>query len=167
MKFIKIILLVFLFPLITGSTEHKFYVSITKIEYVAESESLQIITQFFIDDIEEVLQKRYRRDVSLGTTKETEEDVVLLEKYILQKLKISVNGAPVALDYLGIEYDIDLVKSFIEVAGVKEFKSVEIEFKALTEIFTEQQNIIHFKTSEKRKSLILDIDNPKGVLNFN
>jgi hypothetical protein len=103
----------------------------------------------------------------LGTTKETEEDVVLLEKYILQKLKISVNGAPVALDYLGIEYDIDLVKSFIEVAGVKEFKSVEIEFKALTEIFTEQQNIIHFKTSEKRKSLILDIDNPKGVLNFN
>ncbi|MGK0428186.1 MAG: hypothetical protein ACJAUR_002304 [Ulvibacter sp.] len=167
MKFIKIILLVFLFPLITGSTEHKFYVSITKIEYVAESESLQIITQFFIDDIEEVLQKRYRPDVSLGTTKETEEDVVLLEKYILQKLKISVNGAPVALDYLGIEYDIDLVKSFIEVAGVKEFKSVEIEFKALTEIFTEQQNIIHFKTSEKRKSLILDIDNPKGVLNFN
>ena len=89
MKFIKIILLVFLFPLITGSTEHKFYVSITKIEYVAESESLQIITQFFLDDIEEVLRKRYRPDVSLGTTKETEEDVALLKKYILQKLKIS------------------------------------------------------------------------------
>ena len=167
MKFLKIILLVLIFPLITGSTEHKFYVSITKIEYVAESEFLQIITQFFLDDIEEVLRKRYRPDVSLGTKKETKEDVALLKKYILQKLKISVDGTPVALDYLGIEYDIDMVKSYIEVIGVKEFKSIEIEFKALTEIFTEQQNIIHFKSSNNRKSLILDIDNPKGVLNFN
>lgn len=167
MKFLKISLLVLLFPLITGSTEHKFYVSITKIEYVAQSESLQIITQFFIDDIEEVLQKRYRPDVSLGTTKETEEDVALLKEYILQKLNISVNGTPVTLDYLGIDYDVDMVKSYIEVIGVKKVKSVEIEFKALTELFTEQQNIIHFKTTESRKSLILDIDNPKGVLNFN
>lgn len=167
MKFLKITLLVLLFPLITGSGEHKFYVSITKIEYVAESESLQIITQFFLDDIEEVLRKRYRPDVSLGTTKETEKDVALLKKYILQKLKISVDGTPVTLDYLGIEYDIDMVKSYIEVTGVKEFNSIEIEFKALTEIFTEQQNIIHFKISKKRRSLILDIDNPKGVLNFN
>jgi hypothetical protein len=167
MKFLKITLLILLFPLITGSTDHKFYVSITKIEYVAKSESLQIITQFFIDDIEEVLQKRYRPDVSLGTTKETVEDVALLKEYILQKLKISVNETPVTLDYLGIEYDVDMIKSYIEVTGVKEFKSVEIEFKALTELFTEQQNIIHFKTAENRKSLILDIDNPKGVLNFN
>ncbi len=167
MKFLKIILLVLIFPLITGSTEHKFYVSITKIEYVAESEFLQIITQFFLDDIEEVLRKRYRPDVSLGTKKETKEDVALLKKYILQKLKISVNGTPVKLDYLGMEYDIDMVRSYIEVTGVKEFKSIEIEFNALTEIFTEQQNIIHFKSSNNRKSLILDIDNPKGVLNFN
>ena len=166
MKLLKISLLVLLFPLITGSTEHKFYVSITKIEYVAESESLQIITQFFLDDIEEVLRKRYRPDVSLGTTKETEEDVALLKKYILQKLKISVNGTPVELDYLGREYDIDLVKSYIEVKGIKEFNSIEIEFKALTELFSEQQNIIHLKTSKNRKSLILDLDNPKGVLNF-
>jgi hypothetical protein len=113
MKFLKITFLVFLFPLITGSAEHKFYVSITKIEYVAESESLQIITQFFIDDIEEVLRKRYRPDVSLGTAKETTEDVALLKKYILQKLNILVNGTPVTLDYLGIEYDVDMVKSYI------------------------------------------------------
>ena len=93
--------------------------------------------------------------------------MALLKKYILQKLKISVDGAPLTLDYLGIEYDIDMVKSYIEVTGVKEFKSIEIEFNALTEIFTEQQNIIHFKSSNNRKSLILDIDNPKGVLNFN
>lgn len=167
MKFLKISLLILLLPLITSSTDHKFYVSITKVEYVAETESLQIITQFFLDDIEEVLQKRYREDVSLGTTKETKQDVELLERYILQKLIILVDGNPVTLDYLGIEYDIDMVKSYIEVVGVKDFKKIEFEFKALTEVFPEQQNIIHFKNSKKRKSVVLDIDNPKGVLNFN
>ena len=90
MKFLKISLFILLLPLITSSTDHKFYVSITKVEYVAETESLQIITQFFLDDIEEVLQKRYRKDVSLGTTKETKQDVELLERYILQKLIILV-----------------------------------------------------------------------------
>ena len=125
------------------------------------------MVRFFLDDIEEVLRKRYRPDVFLASTKEKPEDVALLKKYILQKLKISVNGTPVTLDYLGIEYEIDMVKSFIEVTGIKECTDVEIEFDALTELFVEQQNIIHFKTSKNRKSLILDIDNPKGVLNFN
>ena len=166
MKFYKITLLILLFPFITGSADHKFYVSITKIEYVAESESLQIITQLFLDDIEEVLRKRYRPDISLGTPKETLEDVTLLQDYILQKLKISVNGTPVALNYLGREYEIDMVKSFIEVTGIKEFHTIEVEFNALTELFSEQQNIIHLKTAKRRKSLILDRDNPKGVLNF-
>jgi hypothetical protein len=166
MKFTKIFLLLLLFPLITGSTDHKFYVSITKIEYVAESESLQIINQLFLDDIEEVLRKRYRPDISLGTSKETKEDVALLQEYVLQKLKISVNGNPVVLNYLGREYDIDMVKSFIEVTGVKEFHAIEVEFDALTELFSEQQNIIHLKTAKSRKSLILDRDNPKGLLNF-
>ena len=60
-----------------------------------------------------------------------------------------------------------MVKSYIEVSGIETLNTMEIEFKALTEIFTEQQNIIHFKSSKNRKSLILDVDNPNGVLNFN
>ncbi len=166
MKIFKITLLVLLFPLITASTTHKFYVSITKIEYVAESESLQIINQMFIDDIEDVLQERYNQQVSLGTSKETESDAAFLEEYLLQKLKITVDDKPVAFNYLGKEYETDLVKSYIEVLGVKDFKTIEIENKALMDLFPEQQNIIHVKVKNSRKSVILDTDNPKGLLNF-
>ena len=103
MKFFKIALLVVLLPLITGATSaHKFYVSITKIEYVAESQSIQIITQIFIEDVEQVLQQRYNPNISLGTPKETESDAAFLKQYILQKLKIEVNGKSLTLNYLGI-----------------------------------------------------------------
>jgi len=167
MKYLKIAFLVVLFPLLTGATSaHKFYVSITKIEYVAKSQSLQIITQLFIEDVEQVLRERYNPNISLGTTKETEADGAFLKQYILQKLKIEVNGVPVVLNYLGKEYDTDMVKSYIEVTGVSEVNKIEVENKMLMDLFEEQQNIIHFKNNKIRKSLTLGRDNPKGVLNF-
>jgi len=168
MKFLKVALLFLLFPLLTGSTSaHKFYVSTTDIEYVAEKESLQIITKIFIDDIEQELRKRYDPSISLASKKETKADAELLKKNILQKLNISVNGKPVKMNYLGKEYDIETVKVYIEIEEVNSLNSIEVENKILMDIFPEQQNIIHLKTSSRRKSLILDIDNPKGLLKFN
>ncbi|OAB76234.1 hypothetical protein ULVI_13970 [Cochleicola gelatinilyticus] len=166
MKFVRIAFVLLLFPLLTASSAHKFYVSITKIEYVEEKESLQIITQIFIDDVEDVLQKRYDPNVSLATKKEREADIELLTKYILQKLKIKVNGELVELKYIGKEYDIDIVKSYFEIKGVKNIKNIEIDNTVLMDLFEEQQNIIHLKTASKRRSLILDKENPKGLLNF-
>lgn len=168
MKFLKIAFLIVLFPVLTGATSaHKFYVSITKIEYVAESESLQIITQLFIEDVEQVLRQRYNPNISLGTPKETEADAAFLKQYILQKLKIEVNGTPLTLNYIGKEYDTDMVKSYMEVTGVSEVKDILVENKALMDLFDDQQNIIHYKNKKTRKSMMLDRDNPKGVLNFN
>jgi hypothetical protein len=145
---------------------HKFYVSITKIEYAQQQHSLQIITKIFIDDIENALKKRYDPSLSLDTKKETKEADELLKKYILQKLKLKVNGTPVKLNYLGKEYDNDLLVAYIEVTGVKGLKNIEIENKILMDMFPEQQNIIHLKTPDHRKSLILDKDDPSGTLNF-
>ena len=167
MRFLKYILVLLLFPLITGATDHKFYVSITKVEYVKKQQSLQIISQIFIDDIEDVLQERYSAEVSLDTNKETEVYVQFLKEYILKKLEISVNGQPVDLNYIGKEYDVDMVKVYLEATHVPEIKTLEIENKLLMDLYEEQQNIIHYKSNSKRKSLILDKENPKGVLNLN
>lgn len=156
-----------LFPLISASSAHKFYVSITKMEYVKEKNSLQIITKIFTDDIEDALQQRYDPSISLDTKKETSEANEFLEKYLLRKLSVTINGKPVALHYIGKEYDTDMVVAYIEVTGVKTIKNIEIENKILMELFSDQQNIIHLKTPNSRRSLILDKDEPKGKLNFN
>lgn len=71
MKYFKFLLLALVFPLVSGTPAHKFYVSITKIEYVKEKNSLQIITKIFTDDIEDALQQRYDKNISLDTKKET------------------------------------------------------------------------------------------------
>ncbi len=167
MKYLRLSLFLLIVPIVMSFTAHKFYVSITKIEYVAEEESLQIINKLFIDDIEDVLQARYSESVSLDPEKETPADARYLEEYVLQKLKIEVNGKPVFPKFLGHEYENDMVKSYIEVEGISEFKNILVENKMLMELFDEQQNIIHVKRGKQRKSMLLDVDNPNGVLNFN
>ncbi|CAM3451645.1 DUF6702 family protein [Aequorivita lipolytica] len=167
MKYFKTLLLVLVFPLVSATSAHKFYVSITKIEYVKEKKSLQIITKIFTDDIEDALQQRYDASISLDTNKETEVADEDLKKYILQKLKIKVNGKPVKLTYIGKEYDTDMLIAYLEVTDVANLKSIEIENKVLLEMFPDQQNIIHLKTPNSRKSLILDSDESSGKLEFN
>lgn len=166
MRYLRIFILLLVFPLISATSAHKFYVSITKIEYVKEKNSIQIITKIFTDDIENALRQRYDRSISLDSKKETEDADENLKNYILQKIKIKVNGKLVQLNYIGKEYDTDMVVAYMEVAGVKELKTIEIENKILMDVFSEQQNIIHLKTSKNRRSLLLKKDEPSGILKF-
>ena len=166
MRYLRIFILLLVFPLVSATSAHKFYVSITKIEYVKEKNSIQIIAKIFTDDMENALRQRYDRSISLDTKKETEAADEDLKEYILQKIKIKVNGKSVQLNYIGKEYDNDMVVAYMEVTDVKELKTIEIENKVLMEVFPEQQNIIHLKTSKSRRSLILDKDEPSGKLKF-
>ena len=166
MKFLKIILLVALFPLVTASTDHKFYVSITSIEYAQEEESIQIITKIFLDDIEDALEARYGRAFSFNSSKETETEEEMLKKYLFQKFTIAVNDEDVTYDYIGKEYDIDVVKCYLEIPNISTLSKLTIENKVLLDMFDEQQNIIHVKNNSTRRSLVLEKENPKGTLNF-
>lgn len=163
----RITIIALLFLSISSFNTHKYYVSLTKIEHNAEAETLEIITKIFIDDIEDVLSERNNTETFLDTKKETERDRELLKAYILKKLKIEINGEEATLNYLGIEYDTDVVKAYIEVADVKTCNSIGVENKILMDMFEEQQNIVHIKVGNSKRSLILELENPNGLLKFN
>lgn len=167
MNFFKTILVLLIVPILSSSVSHKFYVSTTNVEYVKEKETVQIITKIFVEDLEQVLQERYSPKIVLDPIKETEADVNYLKKYVQQKLKISINQKPVELNYIGKEYDIDIVNMYFEIENISELKSIEIENKILFDKFPEQQNIVHLIAPEANKNLILDKDHPNGLLNFN
>ncbi|MBL4887503.1 MAG: hypothetical protein JKZ03_03430 [Flavobacteriaceae bacterium] len=166
MKHLKYLWLILLLPLL-AFTAHKFYVSITKIEYAPQEEAVQIITKIFVDDFQHLLQKRY--DVALVLDEKDESKLAdgYIEKYLLQKIKIEINGEVAHLNYLGKEYDKDLLLCYIEIEGVKTLNSIYIENKVLMDMYDEQQNIIHVKVQGKRRSLILERGNANGMLKFN
>lgn len=165
-KQIKVLLLVIVLPCLMAAGVHKFYVSTTKVEYKEEKKSLQIITKLFIDDIEDVLQERYSPSIRLATKKETKAAEDFLKKYVLQKFKVEIDGKEIPLTYIGREYEIDVVKIYLEASKVSNIETIEIENKILFEISPDQQNIVHVKRGDTKKSFILDKDNPNGMLNF-
>lgn len=168
MKRLAIALLILSFPIfIAASSAHKFYVSITKIEYAEDQQSLQIITKIFIDDLEDVLQQRYDADLILDSTTDDDKIDLYLEKYLRKKFSLKANGAEVTPKFLGKKYDVETLIFYLEVTGINSLKSLEVTNEVLFELFPEQQNIVHVKKDSKRRSLILVKDRSTDMLKFN
>ena len=55
---------------------------------------------------------------------------------------------------------------FIEIENLKGLKSIEVTNELLMDMFEEQQNIVHVKKDEDRKSLILEKGKDTGMLKF-
>ena len=163
---IRILFLLLLFSLSSFKTDHKFYVSVTEIEYNQKAESLQIISRVFIDDLEKLLQKRYDASIILSEKNDNEKITDHLKKYIGQKMKIQVDGKPYKLNYIGKEYENDLALIYIEIPNVPEFKNIRIKNAILTDMFSEQKNLVHVEYKGETKSLILTSGKDEDLIIF-
>ncbi|SEQ07790.1 hypothetical protein SAMN05421824_1101 [Hyunsoonleella jejuensis] len=167
MKSLKIIIpVVFTLLLSSFTTLHKYYVSNTQIEYVKDKKSLQIITRVFIDDFENVLKERYDDMLSFDDKNSKMIDVYT-EKYLNEKLKISINGQAKSLIYIGKEIEMGIVKCYLEIEEVQSVNTITITNQLLYDLFTEQQNIIKLNINSKKKSYVLTKQNDNAMLNFN
>lgn len=160
-------MLILVIPLLAFSGLHKYYISVTQIDYVEDKKTIQITSRIFIDDFERVLRERYDEDITLDDEDESKEIGLYIERYLRQKIKILVNGNVVELVYVGKEYDADIMKCYLEIEGISSIKSFEISNKLLFDVFEGQQNIVKTKINSKQKSFILYPQKDTAVLNFN
>ncbi|NHF60805.1 hypothetical protein FK220_015730 [Flavobacteriaceae bacterium TP-CH-4] len=161
-------LLFLLLPLLAFTTVHKFYVSVTNIGYSEKDNALQITSRLFIDDMEQVLQERYDIKGNLATEEESELARDYLEKYLRAKFVVEVNGEVRDFTFLAKKYDNDVMVCYLEVPDVElsQTKSIQVQNEILTDLFDEQQNVVHFKINGNKKSFVLIKENNKGMLNL-
>jgi len=169
MRFLKTILLLLTCGLVLFSftKAHEYYVSLTQIEHVPEKESVQIISRLFVDDFENALRARYNEKITFGGPHETANIDQYIERYLKDKLIIKINGQKVDFSYLGNENDIDIVKCYIEIEGIKSIDTFEITNKLLFDFTEQQQNIVKTKINSRQKSVILIPQEDTAVLKFN
>jgi hypothetical protein len=145
---------------------HKYYVSLCEVEYLEEKKSIQIIVGYFIDDLELTLNKDFNTTLNIDTKKEIEGVDSYFEKYLIDHLEFKINGDSMTYDYVGKAYDLDVVRFYLEITDIKELKSFEIRNTALLRDFSDQKNIIKIKVKNFHKTLYLNNENYKGLLNF-
>jgi len=145
---------------------HKYYVSVSNMEYNAEAKSLQMTTRFFIDDFEDVLTDRSDQKISLGDVSELSDLKLTIAGYLERKITIKTDGINQNINYLGAEYESDQIILYIEIPVSQQPKTIEMSFTAFTELFEEQKNLVHCKIDGKRKTLLMHINKKTDFVKF-
>ncbi len=165
MKKLNYLLFLLLIPLF-AFTLHKYYVSLTEIEYVEAQKSIQIISNIFIDDLEGEMDKKYHKTFNIGTKQEADSIDFYFKKYFHQNFHITVNDSINKYNYIGKEYEDNIVHFYLEIPNIQKLNSIQIINTSLFQSFENQQNIIKIKVKGFNKTFYLTRNNDKGLLKF-
>src|SRR5690554_2872150 len=157
----KIILLLFVLASHQFASAHKFYMSITEMQYNEESSYLEIIIKLFTDDIEKALEQNADSSIFLGTPKESPLTDDLLQDYLKKHFSIK-NEQKVTINFLGKEVDKNYTWVYLEVPNFNPEIEYEIKNSLLIDLFDTQANRINYYYKEETHSLNLHKDQLSG-----
>ena len=125
---------------------------------------VQITSRIFTDDLNAVLNKKFNRKTHVGEAKESEEDILLMKKYILENISIKVNNKLQIINYLSKELEGNVVICYFNIKNISKIKTFEVQNTALLEFNEEQQNIMQLNIFNKKQNILFTINNVKSLL---
>ena len=146
--------------------EHKFYLSLTDIVYDQQKERLEITSDVFIDDFQNLLEKRYQRNFLLVKGDEFNYTKKFIKKYLADKFSIRLESNQKQVKYLGKQYRDDKLRFYLYVNNVKPFDQIQITNKILMDLFEDQKNMIQVYNGSETKSLLLEKGRAEDLLKF-
>jgi len=139
---------------------HPFYVSVCEIQHNAADKSLEITLKVFADDLELALSQYQSKPVMVKTISNE-----ILEEYLAGRFSLKVDGKNMHLSMIGYETEMDAIWIYMETGLSAPPAKVTIQNTVLMEIFDDQQNLVHFTSNDKTKSLRLTNRGSSGEFN--
>jgi hypothetical protein len=148
-------LVLFLSVLIFSSFSiHKYYIGVYEVNYFKEKKAIQITSRIFIDDFEKALHKIHNKHIYLSTKQEIKEANDYVFDYLQENLKIKVNNKSQKFVFIAKEKEEDVMVCYFKINFSGKIKSIEISNDVLTEIFSEQQNLLHLNNNGSKNTLL-------------
>ena len=138
---------------------HDFYVSVSYMEYDAERKAIEIQKKIFFDDLELAIRKSYKLDNFDIINDDQERVNFYIEKYLLENIKLTVNGKIEEFNYLGHEYINGTIHCYFEVLNIRRLKNIDIHDSYLFLHFDGQENLVYFEMNNTLSTIRLK--NPK------
>lgn len=158
----KAFILLFALSLSQSVTAHKFYMSITEMQYNEESGYLEIIIKLFTDDIEKALEQKSDSSLFLGTPKESPQINKLLEDYLHKHFTLKTEDKILEINFLGKEVDKDYTWAYLEVKDFNPKNKYTLKNSILIDLFDSQANRVNYYYKEKTHSINLHKDQLSG-----
>ena len=140
----------------SSSSLHDYYVSSTEVVYVEDKQQLQVTTRIFIDDIEAYFNAQTEDKIQLQPDIKAATIDSLVQLFFENNFNLFFDKKKVALNYIGRQYKEDQILIFAEATMLHPPSSFEIRNTILIPFRTGQQNIVHIKTTNTKKSFLMD-----------
>lgn len=148
------------------SLVHPMHVSVTEIEMDEKDTRLEIMMRVFIDDLELTLKEDLKEPTLdiLNPSKQTVDQ--MMTAYLGAHFKIMLDGKAQAIKYLGHETENEAFVFYLEVSKVRKWKMIHVQNDIITEIYSDQSNLVHVTWAETVRSLRLTRTHPADQLSF-
>ena len=135
---------------------HEFYVSTTSVDFVLNKNEIQITSQFFVDDVENLIRFQTPNTALIFERAYNEETNLIMRDFIHKNFKISINKKKQEVKYLGYELKDDLLVVYYETKfSNSKILNVEVYNSFLVNFIESQKNIVHVKFKNQKKSFLL------------
>lgn len=151
-KSLVVLILCSLFFSLVSFRWHPYHVGSVEFNYNTKSKTFEVTGRFFMDDLENALNKKYRKSVHFLDPKYKAEINQELELYAAEYLKLKSDNKLIKMSYVGYEEDHESVNVYLESDPLAMPKKVETAVSLLYNLFDDQMNIIHIVISGERKS---------------
>jgi len=131
---------------------HPYHVGSMEFNYNQKSKTFEVSGRFFMDDLENAINKKYGKNLHFLNPKSEKEMNEALKNYASEYVKLKVNNQFVKVNFVGYEEDKESVDIFLESETVANPKKVETAVSFLYNLFDDQMNIIHIVINGQRKS---------------
>lgn len=158
-KLVSFLTVLFLIILNLSFRPHPYHVGSMEFSYNQKSKTFEISGRFFMDDLENAVNKKYGKNLHFLNKNSEKEMQEALKNYASEYLKLKVNNQFIKINFVGYEEDKESVDVFLESEPVSNPKKIETAVSFLYNLFDDQMNIIHIIINGERKSEKLSYPN--------
>ena len=151
---------------------HPIHVSLTTIDYNAQTRSLEITCKIFADDLEDAIKKTSGSQLYLGSQKENRAlATAKIEEYLRRHFRVEFVGAPALAEwtFVGRELEGDAMWCYLEYAGValpSPRPRVKIAQTVLLDFYDDQTNVVNVSVGSERRSALIRKSKLSEILDF-
>ena len=141
----------------TAGRYHAFHISKTDMVFQPTEKSMQITMHIFIDDLETALEKQGKSKLFIGSERERQEANELIINYLQNNFVIQLNGKKTPYIWVGKETtkDKQALWVYLEIKNIREVRNISVENRVLTEVFSDQKNIVQVNIPSKKQGYFL------------
>lgn len=131
---------------------HPFYLSVCDLKYNGETKKIEGSLKMFTNDLEDALKRLENKPVDLIHSDNKSQTLLILNKYLKQKLKFQVNGKWIDYELLGYEIEEESIWVYFESPEHDVPKLLSIHNSILYDYLKEQINIMNVEIGAIKKS---------------